>query len=483
MIQAVLTSLLLGHGVPAASTGSGTGYLFGSSMAFDGHGPKPDTQLFLVGDLESPPSPKHETASHETNGSGSVWLIERGGEGLPRQLLPRSEEEGFGSSLLGGLDLDADSIPDFIVGSSGYSSPLLLDAAPRGGALTAYSGKSLEPMYTIPLGRMSAADASFGLLVGPQLLTCGDQDKDGRQDIVVAYLELAAGNEKRIHLSLLSGRTGKALWERTDLRRQGASAVSCCVVADVDKDSQADIALAVVCPDRILPPGDRSQAARDEDKQSLMLISGHTGATIRYLVPPADAGRLFGVSLQCLDDHGDGGVLALGNPDTARPAVYLVPLLETGQLAILSASTPQSNWGMAIAVLNDLDGDSRKDLLVSAPEASPQSPTCWAVSGKDGRKLRSNSGNLLPSDDDAVAKALGGMEWDGEAKFGAHLLAIPDVDGDGVGDYMCSACSPACFACVGTVGVFSGRTGKRIELYYKAALAQAISKGAPTSGR
>lgn len=96
-------------------------------------------------------------------------------------------------------------------------------------------------------------------------------------------------------------------------------------------------------------------------------------------------------------------------------------------------------FGLGLANLGDLNGDRLDDFSISDPEGSVPA-TIWIVSGRNGQVIDS-----LCSDDDA-------------REFGRSIAALPDVDGDGVGEILVGLAPQWDESAPGRAAIYSGRT-------------------------
>ena len=138
-------------------------------------------------------------------------------------------------------------------------------------------------------------------------------------------------------------------------------------------------------------------------------------------------GDFLGRSL-CLvgDANGDGVVdIAAGGP---QPQFVLG---EVGNVEVLSATSgstifrkdgvaERELFGWSLASVGDLNGDGCADFLVSAPYAEA------------GGKLRGRVEVLSATDGTTLRTHAGGLDF---GLYGHAVHTLPDIDGDGVGDY------------------------------------------------
>lgn len=156
----------------------------------------------------------------------------------------------------------------------------------------------------------------------------------------------------------------------------------------------------------------------------VLLVSGRTGERLWVHRAASDA---FGVALAVLDDlDGDGlGDLAVGSsPATLQPN-------DLGRVVVLSARTGQplrefladrgGSWfGGALCATGDLDGDGIGDLLIGGNFGNAPG-LCRAVSVATGHELFTLT------------------EPDRSADFGEQLVALGDLDGDGRSEFAIGA--------------------------------------------
>lgn len=141
----------------------------------------------------------------------------------------------------------------------------------------------------------------------------------------------------------------------------------------------------------------------------------------------------FGAAVCIIPDlDGDGyGDLIVGAPRDGDGCVYIYrggpePLDGTPD-RILTAGAEDKRFGRALAFLPDLDSDGRDELLVGSPKNSETAVWAGAV------HLFYGTADLDPDPD---------MSFLGEAagdEFGSCLAAGPDLDGDGQADFLVGA--------------------------------------------
>ena len=113
-------------------------------------------------------------------------------------IAPRLEYEGFGSRMVGNLDIDGDRRPDLVVGAPGWQPGL-----DRLGRVYAYDNRGrllyrVDGTTQLALGGFSWHEQGMGVV--------GDVNNDGRDDYVLGGLDYVNGVGAGIVLSGLDGR-------------------------------------------------------------------------------------------------------------------------------------------------------------------------------------------------------------------------------------------------------------------------------------
>lgn len=344
--------------------------------------------------------------------------------------LPHAATNGlrFGAAVIGGLNLDGDAVPDFVVGQPGSSI----------GGIVACSGATRTSFYL----RGGSAGSEFG----SALATIGDVDGDGRTDFVVgAPLHdsvLLLANVGRAQV--LSGATGNVLSTNDGVAAGERCGTAVAGIGDFDADGTPDY--AVGSPFSTI--GSNAAAGR------VRAFSGRTGLVIRQF-SGTQANAHFGAAVANVGDiDGDGKPdIAIGAPEFDVGGAFDAGLVEvysgaTG-LLILSvvSTTARDHFGFALSGAGDQSGDQKADFLVTNAAENVAARTCKLVGGVSGSVLRTFSFSF--------------------GDFGTCVTTLPDVDGDGrpeivVGDRTGDLNTQSLD---GAVHVFSSKDGARIALY------------------
>lgn len=307
---------------------------------------------------------------------------------------------GYSSSTAG--DVDADGVPDYIVGAPG-------------------SGFAPEP----PLGRalvISGADHSVLLEVEPternffgaSVSAAGDLNGDGHGDFTVGAMQDDTAAEDGGALFAYSGADGSLLWSvfgEEDFGNLGGGAG---LVGDVNGDGVPDLSVAA--------PGEF------ESRGLAYVLSGVDGSTIHVLRPRDDA-QNFGLFFAsgAGDVNGDGvGDVFVGDYNSGRQqragsgAAYVFSGATGRKLLVLRAEKPGDGFGPGRGV-GDVDGDGHGDLIVASYTSSDGAPfagKAYVYSGADGSTLRTITATVANDN------------------FGVDALGLGDVDGDGLTDFL-----------------------------------------------
>lgn len=199
-----------------------------------------------------------------------------------------------------------------------------------------------------------------------------------------------------------------------------------------------------------------------ENSGRAVLYSGATGAIIRVIATPVGIGdHAFGAALAGMPD-----VNADGRPDYAVAGVESVTVFSgaTGQVLYrVNGFFNTFGFGQGLASVPDTDGDAVADLVVGAPLSdvdvcpvcpafAPQSGRAFLYSGRNGSLLFSRKGPAI-----------------GSNRFGWSVAGIPDINGDGRGEFAVAAPLNAELGAgqgygPGAVYVYSGANGAILKV-------------------
>ncbi len=175
-------------------------------------------------------------------------------------------------------------------------------------------------------------------------------------------------------------------------------------------------------------------------------------------IPAPSPNSEFGASVSPAGDFdGDAvGDVLVGAPAQAPGKVYIMSGADASVLRTFDGEGYGNGFGMACALVGDLDGRGKSDFLVGAPLGGTAIPEvshrtyAKVFAGEDGTVLF-DSGDM-PSD----------------SRFGASVAVLGDIDGDGLPDFAVGrpeqidvASSPP-----GSVYVYSGGTGALLKVLH-----------------
>ena len=377
-------------------------------------GPAPDKRFAIsiagVGDLNGDGVSDFivgaaNTSPNGISAAGTVFVYSGSDGAYLYQIDGKASADYLGQSVVGIGDVNNDGKPDFIVAASTYAS--------------VYSGLDSVLLSTIGLPTASLMEASFA--------TAGDVNGDGKLDILIG---VPSASTVFIH-SIIDD----SLLYQINGSGQDQFGYSVAGIGDVDEDGYPDFIVGAPGADTVGSLGNIEFGAVfvysgidgtllhevrgthlweylgfsvttirdwDGDGKKDFIASGPLGTNSGYFFGPpyakafssvtgellfektsSDSTSAFGYLVKKLADvNGDGisdfivsapgGYDNFLNQHTDFGAVYIFSGSDTSLIYQVKSPVAFDYFGLTIAELGDLDGNGKTDILIGAPEDSPQ---------------------------------------------------------------------------------------------------------------
>jgi len=394
MLATAACALILASALPpqcqeTTLTGSQATDLFGWDLA-------------SPGDLDGDGHPEILIGAPQSYVGNGYAELRSGRSGLVIQRWPGLQfDESFGSAVAGAGDVDADGVPDLLIGAPYFDAPGLAGA----GRVLVYSGATLALLHEIH-------GAQAGGVLGFTVAGAGDLDGDGHGDFMAGEPGNDQNGGRNGAVLVWSGATGALLRTHFGITfsRFGQSIAN---AGDLDGDTVSDI----LC-------GAYGENTPDLDAGAAYAYSGATGAQI-FRIQGWEANDLCGALVMGAGDwDADGRAdFAVSAPGAGAYGVVRMISGRTG-LDLMDLYGAAAGFGNGLAA-GDYDGDGRVDLAVAATLADGQQPNSGAVGVYLG-----------PYGTSPTVWIPGEATWD---FFGARILMLPDRDGDGLKELAVSA--------------------------------------------
>jgi hypothetical protein len=370
----------------------------------------------------------------------------------------------LGSSVAGIADLNADGVPEVLVGMPRTTTP----NGAFSGRVRVYSGAYL--IHGTPPDVIYEWDGDLGQSVGfgETLAAGGDVDADGVPDIAVGAtgddhggISMDCGSVR-----VFSGATGSTLATFYGGGHKGMGA-SVAFVGDVNADGYEDVAGGENCfcagpsfPGRLTVWSGEwiARTAAGQVPLSPMVLHVETGAA---------AGDRFGTAVAAAGDlDGDGAADFAVGASHGGPALGGYVTVYSGAsgavLATLAGAHAYDFFGSTLARAGDVDGDGWPDLAIGAwgtdLGASGVNTNYGTVAVLSGEWVASTSQGQPPQTAQFVLQVDGTTPGDG---LGSALASVGDLDLDGAPELALGASQSASgtISGPGFVELVSGRTG------------------------
>ncbi len=255
------------------------------------------------------------------------------------------------------------------------------------------------------------------------LLSAGDINKDGRDDILV-------GSQSSGTVTVRSGSDGSVLLQFTGDPSKGFGQ-SVGPAGDINNDGFDDILI-----------GEPGFLTGDGQVGRVLAVSGSKGTTLLQILGDL-AGDETGFSVHGVGDiNGDGHAdFGVGSPGVSRVRVHSGAT--GGVLLDIKESLPPTAIGQLVRGAGDVDGDGTPDILISLldTQAPELERSARVVSGADGLELFT------------VAAGPGNLQLD------LSMDAPGDMNGDGLGDIAVLLRDEP----LPRIGIFAGPDGQLID--------------------
>src|SRR6266849_3684196 len=303
----------------------------------------------------------------------------------------------FGTSVAGVGDLNGDGVPDILVGLPHHNVHIKNDNLINAGRAFVFSGKDGSILFTL-----DDPKPEEGARLGFAVAGLGDVNGDGIPDLLVGVpkKDSLAGLPDVGTAYIFSGADGSLIRSldppsQGGLEANGRFGAAVANAGDVDNDGVSDILI-------VAPGGSRA-----------FVFSGATGALIRTITSPvAEKLPSFGFAVAGGQDLNGDGIpdFVIGAPlqSGLRGAAYVFNGANGTLLRTLRAA-PQvfAKFGASVALIPDVTGDGRPDVMVGAPDHTVNG----LLNAGETFIFRGNNGKLFRTVTSAMPKAFAGFGY------------------------------------------------------------------------
>jgi hypothetical protein len=319
-----------------------------------------------------------------------------------RELTGSYPYDGFGFSLAGNADADADGSLDVLVSALNHTVSAEHSRHNVPGYVAMFNGDSGERLLTLQSDDDSGQFGHFVMFIG-------DVNADGGADFLVcdpALPNQTGRRPGRVHV--FSGKTGTLLYTINGNLSHGFG-FAAAPLDDIDADGVGDFAVSAIYGDPV----------QDGRAGYVTLYSGKTGSPIRSIIGVAND-EMFGYVLSSGGDYdGDGKTdLLIGSNDmhSAPLEAFRIYSSVSGE-KLLTVGTEGKNIGTLARIVGDANGDGLAEIAITGANA------VYLYSGADTATVLDEYAPSSPG-----------------TLFGEVLCCLPDVNDDGIADL--AICAP-----------------------------------------
>jgi hypothetical protein len=337
-------------------------------------------------------------------------LVYSGRDGALLHAVTGAPFNRLGHAVGGVGDVDADGVPDYAVGGPGTPGAPF----PQLGRLLVISGAT----HTILVDRSGPAHLSF---FGYDLSGAGDVNQDGRADVIIGAPFHSLAGQFSGSATLISGADGATLRTIPGPAPQAGFGSAVSRVKDQTGDGLDDHAVGAF-------------GAGNFQTGEAYVLSGADGSIVRTLKAKQQTGFQFGNffvhDAGDIDADGQGDIYVGDYADSgAGPGSGLGYVFLGGrdERRLFIPEEPGSGLGPGRGA-GDVDGDGHDDLVIAAYLSSAGASLggkMFVYSGRNGKVIRTMTGNVA-----------------GE-RLGFDALAVGDVNGDGKVDFLITGVTTA----------------------------------------
>lgn len=286
---------------------------------------------------------------------GRAYLISGASGSVLHMFHGNTEDDLFGLRVADAGDVDADGIPDVIIGASKANAQSTEDR----GAAFVYSGATGQKIWHFVGGGVNH-------YLGRSVAGAGDIDGDGHDDLIVgtrAFLQSGLFNDGAVNL--YSGATGALIRQIRGRDRGTQFGWAVDGAGDLNQDGFDDFLVGAW----------GARVAGVSGSGGAFLFSGLTGETL-HVFGGAESSEYLGVSVASIGDvNGDSTRdLLIGTRSTSTGGTAYI---YSGTNAKLLHRIDAPLLGQAFATVlsdgGDINGDGLTDILIGAPTAGQNS--------------------------------------------------------------------------------------------------------------